>query len=116
MRRMLALVLLFGCTSAPTGDGLLYVGAAKVDITPPVETFEDLNGNGSYDAGEPFKDLNGNGKWDPVWLGGFRQARAAFSVHDSIWARAIVFEKNGRRAMVIACDVEIRDFQPQSVK
>jgi len=105
MLRLLPVLVLLGCASAPAGDGILYVGAAKVDITPPVETFEDLNGNGTYDVGEPFKDLNGNGKWDPVWLAGFRQARAAFSVHDPIWARAIVFEKNGRRAMVIACDV-----------
>jgi len=105
LRTLPALLLLLGCSSAPKGDGILYVGAAKVDITPPVETFEDLNGNGAYDAGEPFKDLNGNGKWDPVWLAGFKQARAAFSVHDPIWARAILFEKDGRRAIVIACDV-----------
>jgi len=106
MPRLLAVFLLFaGCSSAPKGDGILYVGAAKVDVTPPVETFEDANGNGAFDAGEPFKDLNGNGKWDPVWLAGFKQARAAFSVHDPIWARAICFEKDGRRAIVIACDV-----------
>jgi hypothetical protein len=100
-----ALLMLVGCSSTPRGDGILYVGAAKVDVTPPVETFEDTNGNGSYDAGEPFTDLNGNGKWDPVWLAGFKQARAAFSVHDPLWARAILFEKDGRRAVVIACDV-----------
>ena len=90
LRTLPALLLLVGCSSSPQGDGILYVGAAKVDITPPVETFEDLNGNG---------------KWDPVWLAGFKQARAAFSVHDPIWARAILFEKDGRRAIVIACDV-----------
>lgn len=104
-RSALVLLLLLGCSSPAVKDGVLYVGAAKVDITPPVETFEDTNGNGRYDVGEPFNDLNGNGKWDPVWLAGFSQARAAFSVHDPIWARAILFEKDGRRAMVIACDV-----------
>ena len=103
---MLAVLLFFaGCASPPVGDGILYVGAAKVDVTPPVETYEDANGNGGYDAGEPFNDLNGNGKWDPVWLAGFRQARAAVSVHDPVWARAVCFEKDGRRAIVISCDV-----------
>src|SRR5687768_10465221 len=105
MFRILPVLLLLGCSAAPVVDGVLYVGAAKVDVTPPVETYEDSNGNGGYDAGEPFKDLNGNGKWDPVWLAGFRQARAAVSVHDPIWARAVYFEKDGRRAIVISCDV-----------
>ena len=60
MLRLLPILVLLGCASAPAGDGILYVGAAKVDITPQIETFEDLNGNGSYDVGEPFKDLNGS--------------------------------------------------------
>lgn len=29
------------------------------------EAFEDLNGNGKWDAGDPFTDVNGNGRWDP---------------------------------------------------
>jgi hypothetical protein len=99
------ILLLAGCSSIPTGDDILYVGAAKVDITPAVETFEDLNGNGRYDAGEPFNDLNGDGKWNPVWLAGFSIARPALSVHDPLWARAILFEKNGRRAILISCDL-----------
>lgn len=89
----------------PPGDGILYVGAAKVDLTPPVETFEDANGNGRFDVGETFQDLNGNGKWDPVWLAGFSTARSALSVHDPVWARAILFEKDGRRAVVVSCDL-----------
>ena len=28
------------------------------------ETFDDANGNGSYDPGETFDDVNGNGQWD----------------------------------------------------
>lgn len=107
MSRFLAFgVLLAGCAApVPAGDGVLYVGAAKVEITPAVETFEDVNGNGRYDPGEPFKDLNGNGKWDPVWLAGFSIARAATGVHDPLWARAIVFEKDGRRAALVSCDL-----------
>jgi hypothetical protein len=104
LRWLPVLVLLSGCTSTPRGDGVLYVGAAKVEITPAVETYEDTNGNGRYDPGEPFQDLNGNGKWDPVWLAGFKP-RTAESVHDPLWARAVLFEKDGRRALVIACDI-----------
>ena len=103
-RLVLVLGLLAGCAAPRPGDGILTVGAAKVDITPAVETYEDANGNGRYDAGEPFQDLNGNGKWDPVWLAGFKP-RSADSVHDPIWARAILFEKAGRRAIVISCDI-----------
>jgi uncharacterized Ntn-hydrolase superfamily protein len=86
-------------------DDTLYVGVAKADITPAVETFEDQNGNGRYDAGEPFKDLDGNGKWDPVFLAGFGMNRTAREVHDPIWARAVLFEKAGRRAMIVSCDL-----------
>jgi hypothetical protein len=103
-RLCLVLILSLGCSSAPREADPLLVGAAKVDITPPVETYEDLNGNGRYDPGEPFQDLNGNGKWDPVWLAGFKP-RSAESIHDPIWARAIYFEKGGRSAMLISCDV-----------
>jgi hypothetical protein len=105
MHRLLpVLLLLFACSGVAPHDGVLYVGAAKVEITPPVETYEDTNGNGRYDVGEPFKDLNGNGKWDPVWLAGFKP-RTAESVHDPLWARAILFEMDGRRAILISCDI-----------
>jgi hypothetical protein len=83
----------------------LLVGAAAVDITPPVETFEDLNGNGRYDPGEPFVDLNGNGKWDPVYLAGFSLGRTALGVHDPLWVRGVVFERSGRRVLLLACDL-----------
>ena len=46
------------------GDGKLYVGAAVRDVTPLVEPFVDVNGNGYYDAGEPFTDLDGDGKFE----------------------------------------------------
>jgi hypothetical protein len=103
-RLSLVLILFLGCSTTPAGIDPLFVGAAKVEITPAVETYEDADGNGRYDAGEPFKDLNGNGKRDPVWLAGFRP-RSAESVHDPLWARALLFEKAGKRAIVISCDI-----------
>lgn len=106
MRRVgILLGLLSGCAGSEPAPEPLYVGAAKVEITPPVETFDDLNGNGRYDPGEPFRDLNGDGKWTPTWLAGFSVARTALSVHDPLWARAILFEKGGTRVLLVACDL-----------
>ncbi|RME61603.1 MAG: pilus assembly protein [Alphaproteobacteria bacterium] len=34
------------------------------DIGEP-EDYDDVNGNGAYDTGEPFTDVNGNNQWDP---------------------------------------------------
>ena len=35
-------------------------------LTPSDEPFDDLNVNGSYDAGEPFTDWNQNEEWTPM--------------------------------------------------
>jgi hypothetical protein len=98
---------LWGCSppkSPPLEDRLL-VGAAAVEITPAVETFEDANGNGRYDPGEAFQDLDGDGKWTPTYLAGFGTNRVALGVHDPLWARAVVFEKRGRRVTLVSCDL-----------
>ncbi|MFN3484476.1 MAG: hypothetical protein ACK44W_03210 [Planctomycetota bacterium] len=89
----------------PETEDPLYVGAARVDITPDVETFEDRNGNGRRDPDEPFRDLNGNGRWDPVYLAGFGLNRTALGVRDALWARAVWFEKGKRRAVLVAFDL-----------
>jgi len=83
----------------------LKVGAAKVEITPVVEPFEDKDGDKRRDKDEPFEDKNGNEKYDPVWMAGFGQGRAAFEVHDPLWARAVVFEKGAERALVVSLDL-----------
>ena len=47
------------------------------DVERP-EDFNDLNGDGVCNAGEPFEDVNGNGTWDPdrgkADMGGARDA------------------------------------------
>jgi hypothetical protein len=47
------------------------------DVGQP-EDWNDVNGNGSCDDGEPFEDANGNGSWDPnqgrTGFGGARDA------------------------------------------
>jgi hypothetical protein len=100
-----ALLGLCACSGAPGGGEPLLVGAAAVDITPVVETFEDSDGDGRYDAGEKFTDRNGNGKWDPVYLAGFGMNRTALGVHDRLWARGVLFEKGGRRVLFVSCDL-----------
>ncbi len=76
------------------GDGKLYVGYAKRELTPVIEPFVDLNDNGILDAGEPYTDVNGNGRFDPVWLAGRDNGRLAFGVHDPTWLRCYVLKQN----------------------
>ena len=40
---------------------LIYSGFDKIGEP---EGFDDENGNGTFDPGEPFQDVNGNGTWD----------------------------------------------------
>ncbi|MSP61600.1 MAG: hypothetical protein EXR72_14930 [Myxococcales bacterium] len=93
-----------------SGDGKLYVGAAKRDITPLVEPFVDLPDkdgkyNGVHGFGEPFTDLNGNGVFDPVWIAGYGEGRQAFGVHDPNWVRCYVLKQNETTIAHCAVDV-----------
>ncbi|MDP7033809.1 MAG: hypothetical protein QF752_04905 [Planctomycetota bacterium] len=84
----------------------LRAGAATVDITPPVEPFEDRNKNLRHDAGEPFEDLNRNQRFDPIWLGGFGKGRAANRINDPLWARAIVLaDSNNVQIALVVVDL-----------
>jgi hypothetical protein len=92
-------------------------GAAAVEITPPVETWEDRNGNGRRDEAEPFHDLNANGRWDPVWMAGFDTGKAAAGVHDPLWARALVIRVGDRRAAIVALDlVGMLNFRVRAIR
>ena len=122
------LVLLAGCSSSPdegpplgmklAQDGVIYAGAAVIDITPAIgETFTDVNGNHDFDGciddpfadgdgcDEPFDDANGNGKFDPVWIGGFGPLRPALGVHDPIYVRAVVLSYDETYMAIAAIDV-----------
>lgn len=61
-------------------DGVLYAGAAAVDITPDPA------------AG-------------PVYLAGFGHDRVAEGVHDPLWARAIVLSRDREYVAVVALDL-----------
>jgi hypothetical protein len=87
-----------------TGDGKLYVGAAKRDVTPLVEPFIDTNGNGEHDPSEPFTDLNGDGKFNPVFLAGRDNGRLAYGVHDPLWVRCWAVKVN--ETLVANCAID----------
>ncbi len=112
-----------GDPSCPdTGDDVLQVGAAAVEITPIVrfctgtepdtstctETLDvDVNGNGEFDPaqGDTFHDWNGNGTFEGVWMAGFGNARGAQSIHDPQWARAIALRQNETTFVLVSVDV-----------
>lgn len=62
-------------------DGVLYAGAAAVDITPVPDPEH------------------------PVWMGGFSQGRAATGVHDPLWARALVLSRDREYVAFVVTDL-----------
>lgn len=99
-------------------DGVVYAGAARVDITPTiVETYEDLNGNNEFDGcytdptgtrggcDEPYDDVNGNNHFDGTWIAGFQSKRAAQSVHDPLTVTAVVMSLDGEYVALVGVDV-----------
>lgn len=94
-----------GCET--TGDGVLWAGAAAIEITPVgFETFTDTNGDSIWNAGvEEFDDANGNGVFDAAWIAGFGNARAAQGVMNPQWARAIVLREGDVTIALVALDV-----------
>ena len=99
-------------------DGQLYAGIARVDITPTItETYSDLDGDSYFDGcttdpdatrsacTEPFDDVNGNGRFDAVWMGGWGGGgRAARGVHDPLYITALVLALNGEYVAIVSVD------------
>ncbi len=108
---------------------LLRVGAAAVPITPcgpnpdwdgPItangvwgEVYEDRNGNGRWDAGEPFTndprnndlDPGSRTKYDGIFLAGFGSNRIARGCLDDLWARALVLEAGATKVALVSVDL-----------
>lgn len=83
----------------------LLAGAAQIEITPSVETWNDANGNGRWDEGEAFEDLNKNGKWDPVWLAGYRGGRSAIGKQGDTWGKALILKTKDTTVLFISLDL-----------
>ena len=75
------------------GDGKLYVGVGIRDVTPTIEPFTDVNGNGLFDYNEPYVDLNGNGQFDAYWMAN-DTGREIYGVHDPLWMRCYALRYN----------------------
>ena len=128
MRAVLAFVCSgLGCQSTPGGegplgiprvqDGQVWAGAAAIDLTPEIlETFTDLNGDGTFDGclddpgavgdgcDEPFDDVNGDGRFDAVFIAGYGPMRPANGVHDPVWVRAVVLAQDGGYLAIVSGD------------
>ncbi|OGR94513.1 MAG: hypothetical protein A2902_04715 [Elusimicrobia bacterium RIFCSPLOWO2_01_FULL_64_13] len=105
MKRYLPGILALGLLAGPAAaEEAVRAGAAKVNITPAVETFKDSNGNGKFDPGEPFADLNGNGLWDPVWIAGYQKERFALGAHDDLWVRCLALVRGKTTLLLISVD------------
>ncbi|MBK8313190.1 MAG: neutral/alkaline non-lysosomal ceramidase N-terminal domain-containing protein [Acidobacteria bacterium] len=107
---------------------VLKAGAAAVVVTPFGqhadwdgqmsatgvwgEKFEDKNGNGVWDGGEPFVDDPGNteldasskNKYDGIYLAGFGDKRLASGRHDDLWARTVVLDYGSTRIAIVSID------------
>lgn len=94
-------------------DGRTWAGAAAIDLTPEIlEIWTDLNGDHTFQGchddpscAEPFDDADGDGWFDAVWIGGFGPLRPAVSVHDPVWARALVLSHDGQYVAFVALDL-----------
>lgn len=85
----------------------LQVGLSRCTITPDLpDTWIDADSNALYepDQGDRFIDGNGNKKFDAIWLAGFDNNRPARSVHDDLWARAILLDDGKYCVALVAID------------
>src|SRR6478672_6250563 len=119
--------------AAAHGGMPFRAGAASVNFTPPAagklandpadcaapptysgrrdfafeEPYEDQQGSGHYDPGDPYIDCNGNGRWDGNLLGGGAGSPRFYDhVADQVGARAMVVSNGQRRVAVEVLDNE----------
>ena len=105
----------------------ISTGFAAVSITPEItDTWNDADGNARYqpEKGDTFNDLNNNGKFDATWIAGFHNRRPANGIHDSLWARTVVFDDGTSRIALVSLDaigffhdqvIEVRNKIPENL-
>jgi neutral ceramidase len=83
MLRTLAagLICFVSASNGSEPAGLVQAGAARVNITPPLEMKAALGGYGE------------------------RQSKPATGIHDFVWAKALVLEQGGRKFAMVTADV-----------
>ena len=122
------------CPGGPgceTGSGDFKAGFGKVDITPQFElpkegtVNDDAYWEGSRFDPETWQDCGrdqlcpddpgytapdadgseGDGKFQAAWIAGFHNQRTATGVHDSMWARCVVFSAGDTRVALVSMDL-----------
>ena len=76
-------------------------------VTPQgFETWTDKDGDAQYNPEvDTFEDANGNGVFDAAWMAGFQNGRAANDVHDDLMVIAAVFDDGEQRIGIVTADV-----------
>jgi hypothetical protein len=121
--------LLLPAVPAAAAQAPFRAGAAVDDFTPPaqgslagdpadcappagqvfdgprpfafIEPYQDQQGSGHFDPGDPYLDCNGNGRWDGNLLGGGADTPRFYAkVADPVGARALVVS-NGRKTIAV---------------
>lgn len=109
MRFVLAgfVVLLVSLTVALPAAAEFRAGFGIRVITPQgFETWTDVDGDAQYDPEvDTYEDTNGNGLFDAAWMAGFQNGRAASGVHDDLMAVAAVFDDGEKRIGIVTADV-----------
>ena len=101
-----------GSPECPSGEDVgIRAGATNRPIAPTAfETMlVDVDGDGRYepDEGDTFEDLDGDGTFDGVWMAGFGNARPAAAVHgeNPPLANALCLENGDTRLAIVVVDV-----------
>lgn len=109
----------------PDNEGALSAAAAAVTITPTCfEDWVDLDDNQRFsnsrdefldcgcdqlcpgDEGYPGPDAGeGDELFQASWMGGFSNGHPARSVHDELWARAVVLDQGETRLALVSVDL-----------
>jgi len=85
-----------------------FRGGFGTRVIPPqgFETWNDVDGDAQYNPDvDTFEDANGNGLFDAAWMAGFQNGRAAKDVHDDLMAVAAVFDDGDTRIGIVPADV-----------
>jgi hypothetical protein len=109
MRLMITLVgsLLVSTLATLPAAAEFRAGFGTRVITPQgFETWTDTDGDAQYNPDiDTFDDANGNGVFDAAWMAGFQNGRAAAGVHDELMAVAAVFDDGETRIGIVTADV-----------
>jgi hypothetical protein len=109
MRLLITLfgVLLVSALTTLPANAEFRAGFGSRVITPQgFETWSDVDGDAQYNPDiDTFDDANGNGVFDAAWMAGFQNGRAAADVHDELMSVAAVFDDGNTRIGIVTADV-----------